>query len=317
MIRFNQVSSGGNPFGNFNPMTSNNLNSNGMNNFNNAYNVNQPMVEKMDYKNRNNLIHNNVQESTMLEQIIEYFIGIESTDRTLSVYPNPFNFVVTFGGHAQIKESKTFVKKNTNTCGTMNESKYTTKKITYDGTPGPIIDRKFKNIKYIKLDYLIIPKTNVIDMSGSELDISGSACNNYCLSDELKDRFTFKYKYLIAKIYELRSDKILGTNKAIASDTFILFPDKIMGCSHILWYPISTGVRTFKNSNLENLNKLTIEILDPKGNVINVIDKFNNELNVNNIDNEELYNCVNDNLQITVGLIFGVVENEVNTNTNF
>jgi hypothetical protein len=305
MIRFNQPSSDGNPFGNFNSMATNNFN-NGTNNFNNAFTTNQPFIEKMDYKNRNNLLHNNVNENTLVEQIIEYTLNIDSEDRSLIAFPNPFYFTVTFGGHGSVTEKKVFVKKNFNQSYTVNESKKETKTIQYDGTPGPIINRKFKNIKYIRIDYLILPRTNIIVENQQ----------NYCLTPLDINKLTYKYKYLLLRINEIKSDTILGTNKNLENDVFILYPDKIMGENHIMWLP-TIGTRTYKNSNLENLNKLTFEILTPKGEKIFVLDSNGNHINPNNIENEKIKNCVLDNIQVNIALVLGVVENELNTNTKF
>ncbi len=295
MIRFNQPTSGGNPFGNFESMTPNNFN-----NFNNAFSVNQPFIEKFDYKNRNNYLHNNVNDNTMIEQIIEYTINIDSQDRSLIAYPNQFAFTVTFGGHANITEKKTFVKKNFNQSYTINESKKESVSIQYEGTPGPVIDRKFRNVKFLRIDYIILPKTNIVAKEN----------NHICLSKVDSDKLTFKYKYLLLRINEIKSDKILGTNKNLENDVFILYPDKIMGDNHIMWLP-TIGTRTYKNSILENINKLTFEILTPKGETL-----FITDINGKSINTEEI-KCVNDIAQVNIALIMGVVENELNTNTKF
>jgi hypothetical protein len=297
MIRFNQPSSDGNPFGNFNSMSTNNFN-NGTNDFNNAFTTNQPFIEKFDYKNRNNFLHNNVNESTMIEQIIEYTINIDSQDRSLIAYPNQFNFSVTFGGHGNVTEKKIYVKKNMNQKYIVNESSKESKTIQYEATPGPVINRKFKNIKFLRIDYIILPKTNIIIGENNEM----------CLSKVDSDKLTFKYKYLLLRINEIKSDKILGTNRNLENDIFILYPDKIMGDNHIMWLP-TIGIKTYKNSILENINKLTFEILTPKGETLFITDV--NGKSINDLE------CVNEIAQVNIALILGVIENELNTNTKF
>ncbi len=322
MIRFNKTTSGGNPFGNFDSITSNNMPvNNGPNNFNKAFSVNQPFIEKMDFANKNSLLHNNVNENTLVEQIIEYFINIDSSDRSITAYPNPFKFTVTFGGMAPTVEKKTFVKKNFNSAGTVNESKYINKKIEYEGTPGPIINREFRNVKYMRIDYLILPKTNILDDSITPSDISNSfsgSCdvNTYCLSTKESDRIAYKYKYLILRVNEIKSDKILGTNRNLENDTFILYPDKFMGANHVMWLPTS-GTRSYKNSNLENLSRLTFEILSPKGELLYVFDSDGKIIDIANINNPCVEDCIKENIQINIALVFGIVENELNTNTKF
>jgi len=330
MRRFNQPTSGGNPFGNFTSLTSNNMPINGgPNNFNNAYmTVTTPFIEKQDYRNKNNFLQNNVNETLLLEQIIEYYLNIDSVDRTLAAYPNPFKFTVTFGGHGPTIDRKTFVKKNTDICGTQNESKKFSKTISYDGTPGPVINKKFKNVKYLRLDYIILPKTNIIirenciisNSSGASDGefISGSGMSdiNCCLSENQSDKIAYKYKYLILRINEIKSDKILGTNRNLENDVFILYPDKIMGSNHIMWLPTS-GTRTYKNSILENINRLTFEILTPDGEELNIYDENNKIVNITNETNKEIIECIDKNMQINLAVVMGVIENELNTNTKF
>lgn len=273
-------------------------NYNNQNNFNSAFMNNQPFIDKYDFKNRNNIIHNNINDNTMLEQITEYYLNIDSNDRSLSAYPNPFNFTVTFGGVGASTERKTYVRKNIDIVGTSNIDKKERIKINYEGTPGPVINRKFRNIKYLRVDYLILPKTNKI--------IEESDPSNYSISTDDDDRLTRQYKYLMLRINEIRSDKILGTNKNLESDVFILYPDKHMGRGHTMWFPTTGGTRTYKNSTLENINKLTFEILTPDGEILHIINSYDNPTNVQN-----------DDLQVNIAIVLGVVENELNTNTKF
>lgn len=315
MQRFNQQTSGGNPFANFNPITTNNMPiNNNINNFNSAFQVNTPFIEKMDFRNKNNLLHNNINENLLVEQVIEYNLNIDSKDRSISAYPNPFDFTVTFGGHGSVVENKTFIKKTPINLGAVNESKYENKKIVYEGTPGPIINKRFKNVKYLRLDYLILPRTNVIKKNDNSL-LSSEFIDD-CISYEDKDKLTYKYKYLILRINEIKSDKILGTNRNLENDTFILYPDKLMGRNHIMWLPTS-GSRNYKNSNLENITRLTFEILSPKGETLCIYDEDGNKISLLSETDETIKECIEEHMQINLSIIMGVVENELNTNTKF
>lgn len=315
MQRFNKPTSGGNPFGNFNSITTNNMPvNNGPNNFNSAFQVNTPFIEKADFRNKNTLLHNNVNENLLLEQIIEYNLNIDSKDRSLVAYPNPFDFTVTFGGHGSVVENKTVLKKTPLSLGAVNESKYESKKIVYEGTPGPVINKRFKNVKYLRLDYVILPKTNIIKKNDGSL-VSSEYLDD-CISEDDKDKLTYKYKYLILRINEIRSDKILGTNKNLENDIFILYPDKLMGKNHIMWLPTS-GSRNYKNSDLENITRLTFEILTPKGDVLCIFDENGNKINPSSETDELIKECVEENMQVSLAVIMGVVENELNTNTKF
>jgi hypothetical protein len=315
MYKFNKPTSNGNPFGNFNSVTTNNMpNNNGSHNFNSAYQINTPFIEKADFRNRNDLLHNNVNENLLLEQIIEYNLNIDSVDRSLVAYPNPFNFTVTFGGHGNVSETKVFLKKNSFNSGAVNESKYENKKIVYEGTPGPIINKKFKNVKYLRLDYVILPKTNIIKINNESFS-SSDFSNDYLSNDDM-DKLTQKYKYLILKINEIKTDNILGTNRNLESDIFILYPEKIMGKNHIMWLPTS-GYRNYKNSNLENISRLTFEILTPKGEVLLMYDENGNIINPTTVTDELIKQSIEEYMQVTLSLVLKVVENELNTNTKF
>ncbi len=315
MQRFNQPTSGGNPFGNFNPMTTNNMPSNNsFNNFNSAFQVNSPFIEKTDFRNKNNFLHNNLNENLLVEQIIEYNLNIDSKDRSLTAYPNPFNFTVTFGGHGSVTENKTYIKKSSQSLGAINESKYETKKIVYEGTPGPIINKKFKNVKYLRLDYIILPRTNVIKKNDGSI-VSSDCLNDYISSDDV-DKIAYKYKYLMLRINEIKSDKILGTNRNLESDVFILYPDKLMGKNHIMWLP-TYGSRNYKNSDLENISRLTFEILTPKGEQLYFYDDSGNKINIQNENDDLIKDCIFENMQMNLSIVMGVVENELNTNTKF
>ena len=83
-----------------------------------------------------------------------------------------------------------------------------------------------------------------------------------------------------------------------------------------MWLPTS-GTRSYKNSLLDNIKKLTFEILTPKGELLYIFDSSGKVINPADDTNPCLYDCVNENIQINLALVFGVVENELNTNTKF
>ena len=66
----------GNPNANFNYMTPATMNqmNNQISNFKNSYTPNTPLIEKQDYRNQNNMLHNNVGNSVLAENVIEYSI---------------------------------------------------------------------------------------------------------------------------------------------------------------------------------------------------------------------------------------------------
>jgi hypothetical protein len=287
MRRFPNPPNDGNPFGQFNSLTSAYGNK-----FNNAFVDNKPMIERPDYRNKNNFIHNNVGEELLLEQLTEYYLNIDSRDRDVSSNPNPFSIVVNFGGSAKSVE-----RRHNST-------------IAYNGTPGPIIDRKFSNVKFIKLDYVILPNYHGLE------DVSTN-----CVLTDVSDYKLTSHRFLLIRIKELGCERILSTNPVQSDDTFLLYPDKFMGDNYTMWLP-TFGARIFPTSKLFNLSRLTLEILDPDGNLITVWDVNNNsEINFRNLSNygpQASYvreSC--NSLGMNLAFIVGTIENEFNTNIKY
>jgi hypothetical protein len=312
MNRQTNISNGGNPFGNFTAPTSNFPVNRDFYNYNQSFTPNENIIQKPDFRNKNMLLHNNVADNILSEYVAEYHVHVDSGDRSISVYPNPCKFTVTFGGSGPQEVKQRFIEK----------SKDGTQNIFYDkvlipGTPGPVIQRKFKNVKYIKLDYLIMPKTFALTVDASGI---------YHFSTDTNDLIT-KYKYIIIKIKELSSQRIVSTNNIITDDCIIMYPDRLLGGSENIIYVSSNPSRIFNNGKLGNLDKLTISILDPQGNELIVLDKTNNkEIDMKGIeDGNSKYTNISisslkslySQLQINLSLLVGQVENEIHNDTKF
>ncbi len=78
-----------------------------------------------EYEKPTNLIHNNISKNVYAETLQEYTIVVDSTDRDIAKYPNPFSYRVKFNG--------------------------------LPGTSDANVMRSFDYVKYIKLDTGIIP----------------------------------------------------------------------------------------------------------------------------------------------------------------
>ena len=156
-------SQNGDPLSNFNPISTNSHHLNNTTNFNKAYNESQPIIEKINYTNNNNILHNNIAPQVLDESIIEYKIIIDSIDRDIKTYNNPFDFIVKFGAMGGgIVRYNSYKKGNL-----IPENSY------ISGQPQPYINKEFKNIKYIKLDTVVLPVGDK---------------DNFCLLD---DRYIF------------------------------------------------------------------------------------------------------------------------------
>jgi hypothetical protein len=309
-------SSGGNPFGNFNPITTNtmqSLNNQTFYNFKQGFGSQSPMIERPDFNNKNNVVHNNMNENLLNEQIIEYQVHIDSKDRSVETFNSPYKFTVTFGGAGRKVQRK---KVRTKTPDGKDVVEYIEEYVS-NGTPGPIINRQFKNVKYIKLDYLILPKN---------LNITKDASGNYINSTNSTLNLA-RYKYLIVKIKELSSSRILSTNTTIGDDSFLIYPDKWLG-DNVLWIT-SYGSRIYNNSLLGNLSRLTFVILTPNGEELTPIDlttgkeidfiEFEKKTSDKYTEEEfiTLKNFIIPSLQSNISLLMGVVENELNVSTKY
>ncbi len=296
-----------------NPNFQPNTNGPQYNNLNNAFSVNQiPFIERTDQRNRHILLHNNISENLLLEQIIDFNINIDSSDRCLKTYPTPVKMTVSFGGSGQSIITTTQPRSNMKQYNKHNENLNETIQTVYKGTPSPVINRKFKNVKYLKLDYVILPKTNVLIPDSEGLGSFPSS--TYSLSTTESDKLTYQYKYLLLRINEIQSDRILGSNINNSGNCFILYPDKIMGNTHVMWLP-TYGIRTYANSKLENISRLTLEICSPDGIVLNFYDTTIGSGNI--MSNSDLKNDISPDINCNFAFILGSVENEMNTNTKF
>src|SRR5256885_725946 len=95
---FNTFPNGGNSFNQYSSYTPHMMNT--MRNGIAPFDVMQPapstILEKVNFTNPNTTLHNNLENNLLAENIIEYHINIDSDDRNIETYPNPFNYTVSF-----------------------------------------------------------------------------------------------------------------------------------------------------------------------------------------------------------------------------
>lgn len=271
----NRNMNNGNPFDNFNNMTPQTMNmiKSGMSNFKTSYMPNSPFIEKQDYRNQNNMLHNNLGNNVLAENIVEYSIHMDSIDRNTSIYQNQFKFAVHFNDTTQ-----------------------------------PCIDKKFKNIKYIRLENVILPHVYCVTGTSTNNTYTDPSGNKF--SDN-EDYVMTNNKYLVLKIKELANDRVLSTGNLIRSDCVKLYFDVELNKFYDSW---TTNQNTFvyTNGNLNNVTKLSFELYDPEGNLL-----LFQGIDINNTNNTNLTYPLNKYTQMTITLIFGVVQNDMNTDPNY
>ena len=82
-----------------------------------------------------------------IDRLVQYGINIDSADRSLIAFPNPFQFNITFNGD-----------KNTNQ---------------------PIIQKKYKDIKYLKLETVTLPNNYTIKQTALSRDADYTTIKTY------------------------------------------------------------------------------------------------------------------------------------------
>lgn len=317
----------GNPMCQFNPISTNtfdNMNNNiSKSKFTEAYRQNESIIEKQDYTNKSNIIHNNIANNILDEHIVEYRIMIDSLDRDLKYYPNPFSYVVKFnpnaGGTIQTEEYIDYKNKSKGT--RITETKF-------DGAPNPVINKDFRNVKYIKLENVILPQYSQIKKSKKD----GKHNGDYEF-DESSRLVTERFVNLV--IDELDCDRVYTTYDNVTrfdkkgnpytppTPFALIVPDKLLGSQYYAGTPYY-GSKIYKNSLLGNITQLTIQFYNSEGELLKYSELFTYDdlqeyefKHGTPLSKTDLRHPCNKKVQNHVSLIFGIVESQVNTNTKF
>lgn len=253
------------------------------NNYNSSFQQNSPMINRDTWHNTNGLMHNNVAEHVLLDSIIDNYILIDSDDRNINAYCDPFSYVVSFKPLGKSVVHKTKTRKD----GTVD---YT--KTIYEETPAPNIMRSFKNVKCITLDNVILskfclkkfvidqtltivgtaitPTTTLTHISSKErINLADSSQCPVCLKSLCVCVFFDRYKYIVLKIKELELNRIYATNTTLSSNSFVLYVDKTLGNSNNIWKPMC-GICEFPSSQLGNIDRLSIDFFSKSGDKVSV-----------------------------------------------
>lgn len=313
----------GNPFGNFNPTSTNSMKNRNNNNFNQAfkplsqqsfnrnydYQTNQ-LIGPIDYSNQNDILHNNINEKVLDEYIMDYRINIDSLDRDIRVYPNPFDFVVKFNPSSSSRV-RTEVLKN-GQLETINDC--------MSGPPKPHILKEFKNVRYVQIECVILPQ-------GLNTDLDEKIIN--------KERSLLTDRFIILEVKELDCNRIFCTSDDsvrldpksgnlinIPKEFARILPDSAYGDTYYKGYAFH-GSKIFKTSKLGNINSLTFKFYDSCGiplehdnlytyNDMKKADKKGKPIPITNIRHP-----LNKELQVNISIIIGAVESQINNKTNY
>lgn len=216
-----------------------NLNNYSQFNIQKSFQSNKPIEFMQDTKNKHETLYDNLADNLLKESIKEYKLNIDSADRDIKIYPDPFNYVVFLGpvtnsginasvSRTTIKnELKNCNKKNRNNQNHNNHNNHINnynntnnddeKKIFLFDNPeaikeytinleksyNPYIIRDFVNVSYIKLDCAVVPKYNSIAIN---------TCWDYCRKKHHKKNF-FKDEYDRIKDYIILNDRYIPDDK--------------------------------------------------------------------------------------------------------
>ncbi len=325
------------------------------NNFNMAYQQNQPMIERIDYSNKNNLIHNNIADPVFAEDIIEYRINIDSLDRDICKYPNPFDFEVSFD-ESTGNNVRTETIKN-GQCIAITE--------WFKGACMPLINKRFRNIKYIKLDSIVLPQFHAVKKSEEEEEEEteeeeevecececegdcdcGCKVETPCICIENTDQ---QAEYEVDKEDPLSSDRfiILAIDEINESDRVystsdsgmrinpetgkmiktiqpfsLIYPNRYHGTTFYDGIPFN-GHRFYKHGNLGNLRKLGIKFYDSCGNPLKVENQFTGKYVLEReeagcpVPLTDVRHPLNKKFQLHLSFVIGVVESQITTKNKF
>lgn len=159
------------------------------------------------------------------------------------------------------------------------------------------------------------------------------------LPSNLTSSYAYKHPYVHVKIEEMSTDKNMGTSTATSNNTYTFKYDGILGNDMTIWKPMHSNTKIYPSSYLGNLSRLNITILDETGQELQLTDLegnrlVNNPLNLLNPNISSHYkgdylqfvqsfggtysvSQTNISTQVNIGLTVGVVQNELNTQTNY
>lgn len=184
--QFNNYPNDGSPFNQFTSPSAYMMqpmqNCRGITNLNEGYAQANQMIGKTNFINPGYVLHNNLHDNLLAEHIVEHYINIDSDDRKIETYPDPFNYVVTFRSLGKMVY-RSFKKKRG---GDLLNDDYS----EIPETAGPVIMRPFKNVKFVKLDHTILSRYNsnrytleqniLVDAKNNKVNVDNIYLNKHC-----------------------------------------------------------------------------------------------------------------------------------------
>jgi hypothetical protein len=323
------------------------------NNFMKAFQDNYTIIPKNKFNNEHNVVHDNLGNNLMTEQIETYTIFADGFHRNHVSHCNPFDFPIEFGGTGSSEQSVWGDELDSTT--NPNKPKWIkVRKIkTFQGSTGVKIGRPLHNIKFVKVQNIVCPGYNKLTY-----DFANTVFKYE--TDDNDFNIGSSQRFITLKIKEFSDPKNFTSGEFFKNDSYLMKVDKYMGDSHVLWIPLNRDIVSFKNSLLKDLSKISIKIYDDEDSLLEMpiltytdqntgllvsrkfkFDTIIVELNevINNISSggsntTNPFTGVNSSItdvlntisqinkikrrhQVQVSFDVGVVENELNTETKY
>ena len=197
-----------------------------------------------NFVNRNNILHNNLNNILFNEEIKEYSVLIDSKDRNYQVYPDPFNYEVKFHPLPKTRE------------------KINGKYVMYE-EPAPTINDNFTNVRYIKLEEIILPFYTKIK-NVEEIDEHDDVIKTWkidttkTLTDDL---------YNVLSLGEYSDNNYRSTNDVLSDSFATIYYENKINNTHYFGYT-ANGIKFFPQDQLAKIDKLKISFMDPYGKLL-------------------------------------------------
>lgn len=280
-------------------------------NFKSAFNTSSPVqmngydpktvFNNHNFINKNNILHNNLSNILLNEEIREYSVMIDSKDRNYQVYPNPFNYEVKFRPLPKTRE------------------KINGKYIVHE-EPAPTINDNFTNVRYIKLEEAILPFFTKIKMvqeknMDDEINDTWKVDTSQPLTDDM---------YVVLSLGEYSDVNYKSTNDVLSDSFAIIYFDCKANNTHYFGFT-SNGIKIFPIDQLAKIDRLKVSFMDAYGQSLNC-EHVNKNIKTNMIctcedpDGDDDTDCFKHNLFHPLNPIFqhhlhfkiGVVEPRLN-----
>lgn len=200
-----------------------------------------------NFVNRNDLLNNNLDNILLNEEIREYSVMIDSKDRNYQVYPDPFCYEVKFGPMAK-------------SINIVNG-----RRVIYE-EPAPTINDNFTNVRYIKLDSVVLPLYTKIRLEThcGEDDDEIITCPKVDNMNLLVNNL-----YTVLSLGGEYSDQNYKSTNDVLSDSFaVIYYDQMINNTHFVGYT-KNGIKIFPQDQLGKIDRLKINFMDPYGKPLN------------------------------------------------